>query len=126
MDALTATQHQDNYYDSRLTAMTDLISFNNKILAEYFPLPNKLRPLTCFKSLLIIEKHPQICEWNLKKYTGNSDSKIIISGLLSLELIRPFGRPRLIIPFQKFKVDKGYVITDKGKAVLRKLICPKL
>ena len=32
------------------------------------------------------------------------------------------GKPRLIVPFQKYKIDTGYVITEKGNEVLRKIL----
>lgn len=121
MSEINAVNHTDNTYDTALIYYTDLVAFDRKKVAELIP---DIRSFTCFKILMLIDRYPRSCESDLIHYSKNYTAKRYIAILISLDLIRVIGKPRLIIPFQKFKVDKGYVITDKGKTVLRKLLCP--
>lgn len=45
-----------------------------------------------------------------------------IDYLVDLGFARMIGKPRLIIPFNAYKIDKGYVITILGKLAVKKII----
>lgn len=49
-----------------------------------------------------------------------------IDYLHSIGYLRQVPKPRLIKPFQKYKVDNGYQLTDKGREVLYKIIASVL
>ncbi len=45
-----------------------------------------------------------------------------IDYLKILGLVSELGKPRLIKPFQRFKIDKAYAITPKGSNVITEIL----
>lgn len=121
-NGVTPVNAFDNYLIGQIIAYTDFIRFDKSKVRPYIPERGNTKSFTCFKVLLLIARHPKSCEFDLIKSTGNKSVNRCIHRLIELDLIKRSGRPRLIIPFKKFKVDNSYVITTKGKNVVEKVL----
>lgn len=117
----TTTILDKSIYDT-VISLTSLFEFDKMRVREYIPEDGRVKSMTCFKLLLLVVKYPGSSSTALLKYSNNRTAFLATDRLLSFDLIRVIGKPRLIKPFQRFKVDKGYVITDKGKQVLVKIL----
>lgn len=72
--------------------------------------------------LIMLYKHPTSTIGHVRKYACQNTAINGIKQLLDLALVREVKKPRLIIPFQRYKVDKGYILTAKGEQLLRKIL----
>lgn len=93
-------------------------------IKPYMPSSKGFRVKYLFSVLLsiagLIRPTKSTLIYDLSYHTGS-----LIKAVDYLELhgmIKGVKKSRLIIPFGKYKIDKGYVITEKGKNVLRKVL----
>jgi hypothetical protein len=95
------------------------------IIREYIPEVKGIKSSFCFKLMVIIACNERITEGCIRAIlNGAKESSVRPANnrLISLGYIREVNKPRLIIPFQAYKIDKGYMITPKGKSALNKML----
>lgn len=118
---ITATKRRDENSNARLISYADSLVIDKVAIGELLP-SKGVKSITCFKTLVLIWRYPRNSVNELELLSGHSRIINSVSYLVSVDMISPMGRPRLIIPFQRFKVDTAYVITAKGEGVLRKIL----
>lgn len=119
MKALTTSLVEDELYN---IALIGKFIASNKIIRSVMGDVGKVKGTTTFSTLLLVYLYPRYTIKQLSAITNQLSVERSISILLRLNYIRVIGKPRLIVPFQRFKVDKGYVITPAGEAILRKIV----
>lgn len=93
-------------------------------IRAFIPERRGFRSSACLDLLVIINCNPRLAITRVSSLMHSNPYKAIknVAYLMSLGYVRQIGKPRLIIPFQRFKIDKGYVITQSGIKVLRELM----
>jgi hypothetical protein len=93
-------------------------------LHPFIPSKAGLRNTFVFKCLLNIYVYPRQTKTFYAKHFHlcQTAAAKAMEYLCSLGLIKPLGRPRLIIPFQTYKVDTAYQLTVNGKMVIKKVM----
>jgi len=134
---LNEVQDDDSCINEVTTESSEYLSFNTQIInivkflelklstiRKYIPDKKGIRASNCFELLILISANPRTTQWYLRFVTNSTGFTISknVNYLLELSLIKQIGKPRLIVPFQKFKVDKGYVITPAGEKLLREIL----
>lgn len=76
---------------------------------------------SCYNILLLIYRFPRRSAQVLEDMAHAGVLRRSLPRLQELGYIKAIGRPRLIVPFQKFKVDRGWVITDSGVMVIKNI-----
>ncbi len=94
------------------------------IIEQYIPRKQGLRSTFAFQCLLNIKVEPRLTKTGYARsfYTCRQSTCHAIDYLKELDLVYEFGKPRLIIPFQCFKVDTAYNTTLKGFQVIRDVL----
>lgn len=114
---------QDTELFSNTLLISRFITTPLKAIRKYIPERPLIRVSRCYHLLLVIKHNPRQSALGLRMLM-NSTAQVTDKNtayLLELGYIRKIGKPRLIIPFQRFKVDTGYVITVRGNSVLAKI-----
>lgn len=93
------------------------------IITQYIPFKDGLRVRTLLNLLMLIKvlNNPSKAMLLRVGCMGQESTQHGLAYLVKLGLIRICGKPRLIIPFQAYKIDKGYTITVKGENVIRRI-----
>jgi hypothetical protein len=102
-----------------------LFTTPHRLIREYIPEKRGVRSTFCFKVLVIIACNERVTETGIRAILNGTKETGVKSAnerLCDLGLIRPVNKPRLIIPFQAYKIDKGYMITPKGKSALNRML----
>lgn len=91
------------------------------VIDRYIPRRYGLRNTFAFRCLLHINISPGMTKTAYSKSFNTCQQATChaIDYLNALGLIREMGKPRLLIPFQKYTVDKAYKITPKGIKVIK-------
>lgn len=111
----------DQNYNSRLLGIYDYLACRD-IVNEVIGSVGKVKGMTIFNTLVLVRRYPRLSKFQLISYSNTESIKRCIPILVNLGYVRGIGKPRLIIPFQAYKIDTGYVITASGEAILRKII----
>ncbi len=94
------------------------------LINPYIPRKQGLRNAFAFKCLLNINVTPRLTKTAYARSfnTCRQSTCHTIDYLKELGLVYELGKPRLIKPFQRFKVDTAYNITTKGLQVIRDVL----
>jgi hypothetical protein len=94
------------------------------LIEPHIPRKQGLRSTFAFQCLLNINVVPRLTKAGLARSfnTCRQSTCHTIDYLNELGLVYELGKPRLIIPFQRFKVDTAYNITPKGFQVIRDVL----
>ena len=107
-----------------IIAACKLNSLSPALINPYIPQRAGIRNTFAFQCLLNINVTPRLT----KTAYANSFNKckqstcLAIDYLIELGLVSELGKPRLIIPFQRFKIDTAYTITPKGSKVVAEIL----
>lgn len=107
-----------------IIAACKLNNLSPALINPYIPRRAGVRNTFAFQCLLNINVTPRLT----KTAYANSFNKCkqstchTIDYLKELGLVSELGKPRLIIPFQKFKIDTTYAITPKGSNVITEIL----
>ena len=94
------------------------------LIDPYIPRKQGLRNTFAFQCLLNINVAPRLTKTAYARSfsTCRQSTCRTIEYLKELGLVYELGRPRIIIPFQRFKVDTAYSITPKGSQLIRDVL----
>lgn len=105
-------------------AACKLNSLSPTLINLHIPQKAGIRNTFTFQCLLNINLAPQLT----KTAYANSFNKckqstyLAIDYLKELGLVSELGKPRLIKPFQRFKIDTVYAITPKGSKIITEIL----
>lgn len=122
----TTIPNYNNIHSQLITHFT-IATISIALLNKHLPGKQGIRIRTLFNCLVAVYLMDRASKFNIcNKYNYNERSvSCSLCHLLELKLIRSIGKPRLIVPFQKFKVDVGYVITPLGEQTIVKILTGK-
>jgi len=107
-----------------IIAANKLNNLRPALIDLYIPRRSGIRNTFAFQCLLNIYIAPRLtktaCATSFN--TCRQSTCHTIDYLKELGLVRECGKPRLIIPFQRFKVDTAYKITPKGNKVITEVL----
>ena len=94
------------------------------LVNQYIPMRYGLRNTFAFRCLLNIHVSPRLTKTAYARLYNNCQQATChaIDYLNELGLVCELGIPRLIKPFQRYKVDKGYKVTNKGYKVIKDVL----
>lgn len=113
IDSVTAEQPNYTSWDTRLISITDYIERPTVIKDT-----NRITGRSLTNVLLFVMRYPRSTGNQIRNSVSNYTMYKALPILLEMGYIREIGKPRLIKPFQRFKVDRGYMITDLGKQIV--------
>lgn len=107
-----------------IIAANKLNSLSPTLINPYIPIKHGLRNTFVFQCLLNIHVSPRLTKtaYAASFNTCKQSTCHAIDYLKELGLVYELGKPRLIIPFQRFKVDKAYRSTPKGNTVIAEVL----
>ena len=107
-----------------IIAANKLNTLSPALIDLYIPRRLGLRNTFAFQCLLNIYATPQLTKTAYARSfnTCRQSTCHTIDYLNELGLVCEFGKPRLIVPFQRFKVDIAYNITPKGIKVIAEVL----
>ena len=121
---VTTVTVNDKGINDVIIAACKLNSLSPALIDPHIPRRPGIRNTFAFQCLLSINVTP----WLTKTAYANSFNRCkqstchTIDYLKELGLVSELGKPRLIIPFQKFKIDTAYTITPKGSKVVAEIL----
>jgi hypothetical protein len=123
-DASTSVSRNDTTINRFLLFACKLNGLGPAAIDPYLPRRVGLRNTTAFKCLIHVQLSPGLTKAGYSRLykTCQQSTCHIIDYLLELQLIQTVGKPRLIIPFQAYKIDTGYKITSHGLKVVRSVL----
>ena len=93
------------------------------MLDKHLPRKAVCRQSTAFRVLCVVFGNPMCTKAQVRRYRISSRSvERCLDYLMSLGYVKAVKKPRLIIPFQAYKIDIGYRVTVKGEIVLKALM----
>lgn len=121
---VTTPFNLDEYIQDLLISYSKVYFIPKPIISLYIPFKPGLRVRTTFNILVIVKLLKMPTRAGILHFgnLGQESTGMAIRYLVDLGLIRKCGKPRLIKPFQKIKVDTGYTITVKGENVIRRIL----
>ncbi len=101
-----------------------LNSISPVLIDQYIPRKYGLRNTFAFRCLMHIKAHPGLTKTGYSRLYSTCQQATChsIDYLNSLGLVREIGKPRLIIPFQAYKIDRAYKVTLRGKKVVKDIL----
>ncbi|WP_295655754.1 hypothetical protein [uncultured Mucilaginibacter sp.] len=110
----------DENINRLIIAACKLNSLSPALIEPYIPRRTGLRNTFAFQYLLNINVNPRLTKTAYANMfnTCRHSTCHVIDYLKELGLVYELGKPRLIKPFQRFKVDTAYNITTKGSKVI--------
>ena len=117
-------QLPNEYINFLLLAVCKIGNISSKQLQPFIPAKTGLRNTFVFKCLLNVYVYPRQTKTCYSKtfHTCQSATANAIEYLVTLGLIQLIGRPRLITPFQTYKVDNAYKVTLKGGLIIKNVL----
>ena len=103
-----------------ILAANKLSSFSPSFINPYIPIKQGLRNTFAFQCLLNVKVTPLLTKTAYARSfnTNKQSTRHAIDYLKELGLVSELDKPRLIIPFKSYKVDKVYCITPNGNNVI--------
>ena len=114
----------DEGINALIIAAIKINSIRPALMNPYIPIKQGLRNTFAFQCLLNIRVTPRLTKTAYARSfnTSKHSTYHAIDYLMELGLVSELGKPRLIIPFHRFKIDKGYRITPKGNNVIEAVL----
>lgn len=124
VEEVTTPTPQDELIKRAITDYFLITNITTSKIRGCMPIPKGYRVRYAFKVLIAIQGLKRPSKTNLVNYMSAGTTSLIkmVDWLYAEGYIKDVPKPRLIKPFQKYKVDKGYILTDKGKQCLYKII----
>lgn len=114
----------ETYKSPQINHVILFLSLSNKDI--YRIIPNKLgtRVRAVLKILIMVNGYPRCTEGYLGDLMdmGSEVVRKSMLRLVELGMIKKVGKPRYVVPFGKYIVDRSYVITPVGIKALKELI----
>lgn len=118
MKEVKPTINNEKRYNNLVAALKLFFELDKELISYYFPSTKLVRSMTCFKSLVVIAHNSKITKTAIINKLNNRLVMRSIDRLIELGYVIPVKKSRYIPCFDKFTVNTGYSITDKGKGVL--------
>jgi len=118
--AVNPVNTRDEGINAIIIAANKLNCLSPAFISAYIPIKRGLRNTFAFQCLLNIKVTPRLTKTTYARSfnTSKHSTYHAINYLMELGLVSELGKPRLIIPLKRYKVDKGYRITPKGNIVI--------
>ena len=120
-DAVSPVSNNDEVINRLVIAYNKINDIRPALIDPYIPRKQGLRNTFAFQCLLNIHVSPRLTKTGYARLfnTCRQSTCHAIDYLNELGLVCELGKPRFIIPFQRFKVDTSYNITPKGFKVVK-------
>jgi hypothetical protein len=114
----------ENAIQSMLTKFLVFDNVKANIINKHLPVHETLTAKFNFMMLVRVSCYPMLTKTGYSDKFGvfRRSSKLSLDYLISIGLVAERGSPRLIIPFQKTKIDKVCVVTEKGEKVIKDVL----
>lgn len=116
-----------NDIQTLLTAYSRVAFIPAAVITKHIPYNERLRVKTSFNILVIVKLlgSPSRAAILQHGMLGIGSTQYALAYLVRLGFIRTCGKPRLIKPFQRYKIDTGYVITPLGEKTIIAILSGK-
>lgn len=106
--------------NDKLFILGNGISVNKQLLHKYFPIVVNRSSKTLYLLLLIVYAHPLRTVNGLVQRSFSNGETVLknLNILIDMGYVQQENKPREIIPFNSWTIDKVYRITNKGVKAL--------
>ena len=118
--AVNPVNTRDEGINAIIIAANKLNCLSPAFISAYIPIKRGLRNTFAFQCLLNVKVTPLLTKTAYARSfnTNKQSTRHAIDYLKELGLVSELDKPRLIIPFKSYKVDKVYCITPNGNNVI--------